>query len=662
MRAGKTLRLGLIAAFLAIPLALVPTHLDPASVAADVIPPIPPSAPPALNILPSVIKGSVTGGGAMRGEYIVQALYKFSKTPAFWAAARAWQGGVATPAQAAQVTAVTSTYAQPATKLGTLTRGVGGVLTAVSGYQFGTWFGNTVVEAVGVDATGAVCRAAAPGPGQAMLGLLTGVSCDDFNALAESYVPNAGIAPGFSAHVCAASGACIDFVKQLTYGGVQEFACFSGGAGAFPLGTKSGGGNVRLFLVFSGGVTSSSTIAAPISTAPSVVGSSHPATTGCAPGNVYLEWIPGQAGTPTRPNHTLTGFKTDETGATVAPITATSTNPSRQLRCDVQGSDGILRSAFTDSYQEGSGVIPTPVCPILPDGVTPITTTVTEIVGSESNILYEEDVTPEYQESTELAPECANGTCLLDLRKNGVSCFQTPGPCAGWYGDPDRDLDYECQFGGHLVTLTECYVYAPTFEPDAPRTGDWYSDPEGNPIGGPGTNQGTDKGTFQQPVQDPAETRQCYPTGWNVFNPIEWVMRPVQCALEWAFVPRQSTVANFRNGWNELANAGILAQTPEIIVAFGNLFDVESGGCQGPPLRIQFGPGPLFGSGGMDETYYPLSACTEPMAGFALIFNSMLSATMFVAAQLAIIRYTAQVFGYAGFGRSTQAESTVKFK
>lgn len=37
------------------------------------------------------------------------------------------------------------------------------------------------------------------------------------------------------------------------------------------------------------------------------------------------------------------------------------------------------------------------------------------------------------------------------------------------------------------------------------------------------------------PSDPDAETGECFPTGWGLLNPVEWVLKPVKCALLWAF-------------------------------------------------------------------------------------------------------------------------------
>jgi hypothetical protein len=45
----------------------------------------------------------------------------------------------------------------------------------------------------------------------------------------------------------------------------------------------------------------------------------------------------------------------------------------------------------------------------------------------------------------------------------------------------------------------------------------------------PGSGQNT--GTLEE------QQAECWPDGWGWFNPAQWVLRPIKCAAEWAFVP-----------------------------------------------------------------------------------------------------------------------------
>ncbi len=75
--------------------------------------------------------------------------------------------------------------------------------------------------------------------------------------------------------------------------------------------------------------------------------------------------------------------------------------------------------------------------------------------------------------------------------------------------------------------------------------------------------------------------------------------------------------------------------------------------------------GPLFPGGGMSETYYPLSACDEPMSTVAALFNVMITLSIGILALMAVIKYFAGTFGYAPIGQmlgTYQESSRVRFK
>lgn len=296
--------------------------------------------------------------------------------------------------------------------------------------------------------------------------------------------------------------------------------------------------------------------------------------------------------------------------------------------------------------------------------------------------------TPTHPEIVELPteyPDCfpapAGQPCELTLwqvQPNGDLdfCGGIGQLCIGWAQSPQADDRYQCRYGSYVIDLNKCSAYRfpdegilPNVDPDgetipyrAPRPA-----PDSNPVMDPATGL-----PVAVPVTPPAGDivpgrTDCFPTGWGVLNPVSWVLQPLRCGLEWAFVPRTSVVTQTQQGWDAKIGSTVLGQMNAVGAEFVAMFEVSAGSCQGPPVPIEFGPGPLFGSGGMSETYYPFSACDEPMAGFAAMFNVLSLGLMFVAAQLASIRYVAATFGFLGFGTRVnhdagEIRSTVRFK
>jgi hypothetical protein len=53
--------------------------------------------------------------------------------------------------------------------------------------------------------------------------------------------------------------------------------------------------------------------------------------------------------------------------------------------------------------------------------------------------------------------------------------------------------------------------------------------------------------------EDP-DAADCFPNGWGIFNPAEWVLKPVKCALVWAFVPSAATMTAVQTFGSDLIN------------------------------------------------------------------------------------------------------------
>ncbi len=591
--------------------------------------PPPPGAPPALNVLPSTIIGatsSLTGAGRL--EVQMAYLYKFAQTPGFWQGLAAYQAGTASPTQLATVTDVTNRFRIPATQLQQLARGAGGALTVVSGYSFGASIGGGILDIVGFDRYGTVCTQTS-GVGQAMVGILTGTSCDEFNAFQEGLVANAGVVPGLLGGTSCHSTLdyCVSLVRidvETILGVAAWRFCFTASGSYAPAGNGS----------------------LPIQYSTTGVG--YTSTNIARPGTFYGVCGGGLFGT----GQSIAGsavpiaYRADSGAPAVNP-TMSSANPTRTLKCVVLGSDSNTYTKVGPPYTEADGVLPTPECPDLPPGVDVDTMTIYETYNGEDHQLWQEGTTPQYQDHQTSYPECAGGTCMLDLRTvAGVSCFQTPTECANWFADPNKADKFNCWYGTHAVDLAECNVYGPTFKPDAQTNGTPLGDPENGTQtqAPPGANPGADKDTFGQPVKEPTEQRQCFPTGWGVLNPVEWVTKPVQCALEWAFVPRPSQLTAAGTRITTAWNATAVARTATIVATIPEMLPEVGSDCLGPALSFD----------GLEDfaltgTYYPLQSCDEPMATFATVGKLFLTGVVAVSALLSVVRYLASIIGFTGF-------------
>lgn len=657
--------------------------------ASDVIPS--PEAPRPVNVLPSTVKGVAPTTGTAYQSFMAQVMYSYARDPQFWQAASRVNAGTATAGEIELVQQRNGTYGVPATRTQTLTKVVGGVGTAISGYSIGATIGAGTLQLLGYDAQGAVC-ANTTGIVQDVVSLLAGQDCSGFYEIPPEFIPNEEVTGSdLASGLCLAGPVGTNVVlSPPTSGGTWTAphppltSCSAGylswtpnsaEAPLTPVGynqilsiERTGatftahihntlwgtpvGGTLRSSQIYFACLNSSRTGIAPAS---SVGGSGMGGAAGpntvtytvigagsCSNGGVaYITSRMGAAGA-------TTGTWADQSmwiwtdGVELPPAVQESGDPLRTLRCVVVHSGGeVTRDSAT--FRETDGVLPQPLCP---DTTGLVVESIRLLnVNTEDGtwtVLYEESTTTEYQAHQTLAPECSGGTCLLDLRKEGVgSCFQSPGSCAGWFADPNKESTYSCRYGTHAVDLAECTIYAPTFEPGATTTGNTYGDPT---TGGAVTNPNPTAGT------DPTGQGQaCFPNGWAALNPIEWVFRPVQCVLQWAFVPRAEVVAatgtRVTTAWEET----IVVQAPTIVNGWIAQLPDDLGGCEGPPVDL--GPAlEQFGVEGVEEQH-PLSACDPPWDTIAMIANWVISGSVAFGGTLAVIRYISATIGFVGYGK-----------
>lgn len=351
------------------------------------------------------------------------------------------------------------------------------------------------------------------------------------------------------------------------------------------------------------------------------------------------------------------------TGQAVASVDA-APGPAEWIT-QVKCLDGSIRYAVSAPFDfEAGGMMPEPAAVDL-TGCSPVETSVgvqdagTGISGwQDSRKVGGEMVPSQVQDWMRDFPDCWDGSCLLELRKEvgtgELDCFQVPEQCLNWYEEsqaaPER---YKCYYGGQLVALTECLVYTRVFDREKVQQGTGYADPATGaaPSGQTGTTQTTNPGAamvaMQDPVKDPSSSRQCWPTGWAAFNPFEWVLQPVKCALEWAFVPKQSAFNRFTSGLQARFSQTSFGAVAGIVAALE--IPGIGDGCTGPPLSFKYGE--------IDESWYPFAACQAPMSAVAATVKTWLGFVISGAAIFAIVRYVTAIVGFVPYGGSGSTDS-----
>lgn len=129
------------------------------------------------------------------------------------------------------------------------------------------------------------------------------------------------------------------------------------------------------------------------------------------------------------------------------------------------------------------------------------------------------------------------------------------------------DPDYgECKWGGVVMVSTACdtpgyqtvprtEVHDPWVEEPAPTTTTTPPPTTLPPPGDPGDCEG--QFCVGGPGGPPGgEGAECFPSGWGWLNPVEWVLKPVKCALMWAFWDQETadeiSALGAEHGWTQL--------------------------------------------------------------------------------------------------------------
>lgn len=314
-----------------------------------------------------------------------------------------------------------------------------------------------------------------------------------------------------------------------------------------------------------------------------------------------------------------------------------SQDPSRTVQCSIVGSDGNTYTENSLPFTLNSGKMAPAKCPVLPDGVYGKSTKADLIGGAGPQPLYNQPTTDAYQNWAVQYPECVDGACpllLIDKRQApSVSCFDsasTSEACASWMADPNKNTNYQCTYGSHDVAISECYVYGDTFKPDKIAAGQAYSDPATG-LSVPGqSSPGSAATSLGKTFTDPSNFQGCLSTGWAAANPVEWVLMPIQCGMQWAFAPREAVVQGsllkLSTGW---ASTGV-GKLSTAVSAWK--INPSVSGCSS---SLPF-PVPMIGK---TITVPIIQACPgTPMGDFAPWVRGLVSASLAITAAFAVKR------------------------
>jgi len=226
-------------------------------------------------------------------------------------------------------------------------------------------------------------------------------------------------------------------------------------------------------------------------------------------------------------------------------------------------STGSVAVAVSSALPDVPVEIPPVSCPA---GSVLVRLTVTWVTDAGEQVLYDYQA-PEWVYDIPVEyPGCSGGECTIQLWR----IFSAGAPaewcgvagvgCQNWWADTAKETNFQCRYGPYVVDLGLCAIYRKpgTVSPNAPVI----RDPQGRPVGigdpvistdpddfkdlDPDPDPDPDHDPLPNPDPDPwqdgdpepvPQAGQCFPSGWGVFNPVEWVYRPIVCAFTWAWVP-----------------------------------------------------------------------------------------------------------------------------
>lgn len=141
----------------------------------------------------------------------------------------------------------------------------------------------------------------------------------------------------------------------------------------------------------------------------------------------------------------------------------------------------------------------------------------------------------------------ANG-CQLDIFIDGKRCSTVNPECATWTKVAEKDADrVNCEWGAKIVGMLMCSALANAYKTGTTTTVTTGDPPPDTDVDTCTKTEGATVCTTPNPegctgtcVDPPGEQGECFPKGWGMFNPVEWVYKPVKCAITWAFEPKDS--------------------------------------------------------------------------------------------------------------------------
>lgn len=260
-----------------------------------------------------------------------------------------------------------------------------------------------------------------------------------------------------------------------------------------------------------------------------------------------------------------------------------------------------------------------------------------------------------------LYPNCAVAGCAYMVIVDGVPCTVGRPGCVDWaatyQGSPGR---VGCRYGEYAVKVSSCFFLERVYESSGQPVDGTLANTDGNPAtwtgtqpapnpqpspqpipsgapgGAPGTLPGGLTGGLPSPTGSASTNGDCWGADTFSWNPVDWVVTPVKCAMAWAFLP---TAVDTSPVTTQLDRAGIAPSIAALSTAVGSLGGSE-GGCQGPSVS--------FNLASVHQVVTPFAACTAPMSTVASFAYAFVSVVTVLGGAGKIISSIGAGFGFGG--------------
>lgn len=338
--------------------------------------------------------------------------------------------------------------------------------------------------------------------------------------------------------------------------------------------------------------------------------------------------------------------------------TVPSAGDDHNLTATEHCSDGSVRTGSTGTFNDSTSTPPNLSVDVCPAGTYPTSIGVTDSdTGAHQQQTTTWTAPPEWGDPTDPYAECDPGgsdvpcRMIWQVAATEADTVDESGESTQW----DNCTDIGCpDLGSALGTLTNTRL-------SAKKLTLTHADVSAIPDDGSTENYRCLWGPYHVEAQDckdggsrtsgdgstppvTSDSDDCFPNGWGLFNPKEWVEKPVKCALVWAFEPDQGTIDADTQTVTDAFNGSALGT---VVGGFGDMLGAVEGvvggagvtNCEGPPL-------PAVPAVGLTDPSYPFDACAAPMATWAAWCHGLLTFFVYLGGGYVALVVVANAFGF----------------